>query len=85
MGFSDLNEGDFLVFHSDGLIEALNVQQDMYGTERLNDLIANIPSESSAEEMIQFIFDDVQEFVQEAEQYDDMTLVVVKRISVSET
>ena len=81
----DLNEGDFLVFHSDGLIEALNTQQDMYGTERLNDLIANIPSESSAEEMIQFIFDDVQEFVQEAEQYDDMTLVVVKRISVSET
>lgn len=80
----DLNEGEFLVFHSDGLIEALNAQQDMYGTERLNDLIANIPSESSAEEMIQHIFDDVQEFVQEAEQYDDMTLVVLKRISVSE-
>ncbi len=56
----------------------------MYGTERLNDLIANIPSESSAEEMGQHIFDDVQEFVQEAEQYDDMTLVLLKRISVSE-
>lgn len=81
----DLNEGDFLIFHSDGLIEALNSQQDMYGTDRLNDLIAKIPEESGAEEMIQFIFDDVQEFVQEAEQYDDMTLVVVKRISVSET
>lgn len=80
----DLNEGEFLVFHSDGLIEALNSQQDMYGTDRLNDLIAKIPDESSAEEMIQFIFDDVQEFVQEAEQYDDMTLVVLKRISVSE-
>ena len=80
----DLNAGEFLVFHSDGLIEALNAQQDMYGTERLNDLIANIPSESSAEEMIQHIFDDVQEFVQEAEQYDDMTLVVLKRISVPE-
>lgn len=80
----DLNEGEFLVFHSDGLIEALNAQQDMYGTDRLNDLIANIPSESSAEEMIQHIFDDVQEFVQEAEQYDDMTLVVLKRISVPE-
>ncbi len=81
----DLNEGDFLIFHSDGLIEALNSQQEMYGTDRLNDLIANIPEESGAEEMIQSIFDDVQEFVQEAEQYDDMTLVVVKRISVSET
>lgn len=80
----DLNDDEFLIFHSDGLIEALNSQQDMYGTERLNDLIAKVPSESSAEEMIQFIIDDVQEFVQEAEQYDDMTLVVVKRISVSD-
>ena len=80
----DLNEGEFLIFHSDGLIEALNSQQDMYGTDRLNDLIAKTPSESSAEEMIQHIFDDVQEFVQEAEQYDDMTLVVLKRISVPE-
>ena len=81
----DLDEGDMLVFHSDGLIEALNSQQEMYGTDRLNELIAEIPSDSSAEDVIQHIFDDVQEFVEEAEQYDDMTLLVVKRISASET
>ena len=34
--------------------------------------------------MGQHIFDDVQDFVQEAEQYDNMTLVLLKRISVPE-
>ena len=41
-------------------------------------------NECSAEEVIQRIVDDVQDFVQEAEQYDDLTLVVVKRITQSE-
>ena len=30
----DLNEGDVLIFHTDGLIEALNSDHDMYGTDR---------------------------------------------------
>lgn len=79
-----LIEGDFLIFHTDGLIEALNADHDMYGTERFIELTAQIPNECSAEEVIQHIVEDVQNFVQEAEQYDDLTLVVVKRLSASE-
>ena len=55
----------------------------MYGTDRFKELMAQIPEECSAEEVIQRIAEDVQDFVQEAEQYDDLTLVVVKRISAS--
>jgi serine phosphatase RsbU (regulator of sigma subunit)/ligand-binding sensor domain-containing protein len=80
----DLNEGDVLIFHSDGLIEALNADHDMYGTERFKELTAQIPDECSAEEVIEHIVEDVKDFVQEAEQYDDLTIVVVKRISASE-
>ncbi len=80
----DLDEGDFLIFHSDGLIEALNADHDMYGTERFKELAAQIPNECSAEEVIQRIVDDVKSFVKEAEQYDDLTLVVVRRLSISE-
>lgn len=79
----DLNEGDVLIFHTDGLIEALNADHDMYGTDRFKELMAQIPEECSAEEVIQRITEDVQDFVQEAEQYDDLTLVVVKRLSAS--
>ena len=80
----DLAEGDMLIFHSDGLIEALNSNEEMYSAERLIALVSQIPNESTAEEVIQHIVEDVNSFVEEAEQYDDLTLVVIKRISVSE-
>ena len=80
----DFAEGDVLIFHSDGLIEALNRDEEMYGTERLKGLVSQIANECTAEEVIQHIVEDVQRFVEEAEQYDDLTLVVIKRVSVSE-
>lgn len=80
----DLEVGDFLIIHSDGLIEALNPDQEMYGADRLIDLTANVSNECSAEEMLQQIVDDIQAFVLDAEQYDDLTLVVVKCITPSE-
>lgn len=76
----ELLDGDFLIFHTDGLIEALNINEDMYGTDRLKEFISAIPDESAAEEVIKLIVDEIQNFVQEAEQYDDLTLVVVKKI-----
>ena len=80
----DLVAGDILIFHSDGLIEALNAEEDMYGTERLKNVISEISNECAAQEVIQHIVEDVHKFVDEAEQYDDLTLVVIKRISASE-
>ena len=80
----DLDEGDVLIFHSDGLIEALNADEEMYGTERFKEVTSQIPNEYTAEEVIQHIVADVNSFVQEAEQYDDLTVVVIKRTSASE-
>ena len=80
----DLTEGDMLIFHSDGLIEALNPNEDMYGAERLIAVVSEISNEYTAEEVIQHIVEDVNRFVETAEQYDDLTLVVIKRISTPE-
>ncbi len=74
----DLNEGDILIFHTDGLIEALDIDEEMYGTERLKDSVSKIPDNFTATEVIQSIVEDVHSFVGEAEQYDDMTIVAVK-------
>ena len=79
----DLAEGDVLIFHSDGLIEALNPDEEMYGADRLKHRASQVPNECTAEEVIQHIVEDVHRFVEEAEQYDDLTLVVIKRISAS--
>lgn len=77
----DLNKGDFLILHTDGLIEALNMEDEMYGTERLKASVARIPDAFTAEETVQHIVDDAHAFVGEAEQYDDLTIVVIKRCS----
>ena len=74
----DLNEGDILIFHTDGLIEALNTDEEMYGTERLNESVSKIPDNFTATEVIQSLVEDVRSFVGEAEQYDDLTIVVIK-------
>ena len=77
----DLGVGDILIFHTDGLIEALNTEGEMYGTERFKESVSQIPDNFSAEEVVQHIVDDAHSFVGEAEQYDDLTIVVIKRCS----
>ncbi len=74
----DLSEGDILIFHTDGLIEALNQAEEMYGTDRLKESVVRIPEGCSAAEVVEHLVVDVRNFVGEAEQYDDMTIVVIK-------
>jgi len=74
-----LRAGDLAIFYTDGVIEAENETEEMYGTERLVSLVAGMNSSASAEGVIDAILQDVARFVGDAEQYDDMTVVVVKK------
>lgn len=74
----DLHDGDVLILHTDGLIEALNPAEEMYGTDRLNETVSKIPDNATAEEIIEHLVADVHDFVEEAEQYDDLTIVVIR-------
>ncbi|MBM3237206.1 hypothetical protein FJZ31_13015 [Candidatus Poribacteria bacterium] len=76
----ELQAGDIVIFYTDGIIEAQDESEEMYGTERLKQVIAHIDSTMNAEEMINTILHDVALFVGTAEQYDDMTVVVVKKV-----
>ena len=74
----ELAPGDIYIFYTDGVIEALNSEEEMYGTERLKSVLTEAPRHLSAEELIAYIFEDIQAFVQTAEQYDDITIVIVR-------
>ena len=76
----ELQSGDTVIFYTDGIIEAENEAEEMYGTERLIKLVSGMDVAASAEDVIQAILRDVSSFVGNAEQYDDMTIVVVKRL-----
>ena len=60
--------------------EAENDVEEMYGTERLMKLVAGIDLTASAEDVIGAILQDVADFVGTVQQYDDMTVVVVKKV-----
>jgi sigma-B regulation protein RsbU (phosphoserine phosphatase) len=72
--------GDVLVFYTDGVTDAQNQQELFFGEERL---LAS--AQSNAEGMAQDIHDtiqtDIREFVGEAPQFDDITIVVLVRDS----
>ena len=68
---------DVFVFYTDGISEAMNKVKSEYGEERLADSIARF-AHGSAQEILDGIFADVEEFVGKAAAHDDKTLVVVK-------
>jgi len=72
-----LAPGDQVVFYTDGIVEAMNEKEEMFGFERLLEIIQNSPSQS-AESFLNMITSQVQEFCGSAEQHDDLTVIVLK-------
>jgi sigma-B regulation protein RsbU (phosphoserine phosphatase) len=72
-----LNKGDLVIFYTDGITEAMNKNNEEFGTERLKEVIENITSENPSE-IIDKILNGVKSFIGKAPQHDDMTLVVLK-------
>jgi sigma-B regulation protein RsbU (phosphoserine phosphatase) len=70
--------GDFLVFYTDGVNEAVNMDEEEFGLERLTAVIA-ANAEGTAEKILWAIVDAVNDFTANTAQYDDFTLFVVKR------
>jgi sigma-B regulation protein RsbU (phosphoserine phosphatase) len=73
-----LGKGDILVVYSDGLTDAQNQQEEMFGQERLLQIIQQeAPSGSHALE--QKLLQAIEEFTQDVPQNDDITFVVVEK------
>jgi len=72
-----LHGEDVLVAYTDGVVEALNPQQEEFGEARLSDIVGSSLSLSAAE-ICKRIAERLQAFVAESPQWDDITLVVMK-------
>jgi phosphoserine phosphatase RsbU/P len=73
-----LEPGQRLFFYSDGLTEAMNSDQDMYGDERLHDFLVACAS-CTLDDLRQRILDDVTTFTNGEPLGDDLTLLLVER------
>ena len=76
---TQLGSGDVVLFYTDGVTETVNTDGELYEEERLEAVAQRVKSES-ADQICQAIYDDVIAFQGEAEQFDDLTLMVLKKI-----
>ena len=77
IGTIDLKEGDCLLFYTDGLIDAMNFDKELWGRENMLKAAKKFSSEP-AEQMINNILGYRRRFVGLAKQLDDMSIIVIK-------
>jgi phosphoserine phosphatase RsbU/P len=69
--------GDMFVFFSDGILDASNKAEELFGRERVGELVAANPN-ASAEEIVKLIFKAVAEHASGEEAFDDQTVVAIR-------
>jgi len=77
--FVVMARGDVLLLYTDGIVEASNEQQEMYGEQRLHHSLRQHRGRTP-KEICQILLEEVQVFSRMAEYSDDKTLVAVKRV-----
>jgi sigma-B regulation protein RsbU (phosphoserine phosphatase) len=73
----DLSAGDVLLAFTDGVPEAHNSANEEFGEERLQQLLGQA-AHLSANEISARIFAEMKNWIGDAEQYDDLTFIVMK-------
>jgi len=69
--------GDAIVFVSDGILDAENEKQEMYGEERLSGLLCSLRDKPAAQ-IASAILADVTEFQGGQDRFDDETIIVLR-------
>jgi len=77
-----LNPGDKIVFYTDGIVEAMDENKNMFGFDRLLEVIGNSAA-MSAEELLQKILTSVDQYAGDVHQHDDLTVIVVSALMES--
>jgi len=74
-----LEIGEKLFLYTDGIPEAMNINEEEFSDERMIQFLKN-NSDKSPKDFISTIVDDVKKHVGAAQQSDDITSLFIKRI-----
>ena len=72
-----LNPGDTLFVYTDGVTEATNTKDELFGTQRMLDALNRDPN-AAPKKLLDAVRNDIDEFVGAAPQFDDITMMGVK-------
>ena len=73
-----LDVGDRLFVYTDGVPEATNADQVLYGTDRMLAAL-NAGKDLTCKELLESVHKDVDDFVGDANQFDDITMLCIER------
>ncbi len=76
----EIAPGDALVLYTDGVTEAINADFEEYGLARLQTAVTRAAGQpdANAHSITDAVLEDVHQFVAGTDQYDDITLVVIR-------
>ncbi|MCM3390374.1 serine/threonine-protein phosphatase [Ureibacillus chungkukjangi] len=72
-----LAEGDLVFIYTDGIIEAVNTDGEMYKVERLDELLKSLVTKN-VQKIEQSVIKDLNQFTKGLPQKDDITMVLLK-------
>ncbi len=72
-----LQPGDRLFLYTDGITEAANAAEDFYGSERLLAYL-NTHTDFELQELLCTLRKDIADFAEDAEQFDDITMLALR-------
>jgi sigma-B regulation protein RsbU (phosphoserine phosphatase) len=84
IGDAHLEPGDILFGYSDGVTDARNPAGKMFTEKKMLALLQQKPA-NSAEELLTRVKTALSEHIATADQYDDITMIAVRRVPLSET
>jgi sigma-B regulation protein RsbU (phosphoserine phosphatase) len=74
----ELHSGDCVLFHTDGVKEAINAAEEEYGMERMTDAFRKA-APLGAEAVLTRVQEELRDFTGESRQMDDITLVAIEK------
>ena len=75
-----LKRGDQIFVYTDGVAEATNFNKLFFGTDRTVEALNNLPQSISQQEVLEGVKKAVDDFVKDAPQFDDITMVGLRYI-----
>ena len=73
-----LEPGDKLFVYTDGVPEATNLEQALFGTERMLSALNACPDAATPQDVLEQVRRAVDDFVRGAEQFDDLTMLCLE-------
>lgn len=73
-----LNEGDSMFLYTDGVTEAMDINDNLYTDPRLEQLLNKLNTNSSINDIMNGVITDIKQFASGAPQADDITILILR-------